>query len=67
MKLLKRPRTISRRKNILLVEDDAIEELLSIRALKKNGALNEVLVALSHVPVSFFFWLQMNSVVNFTT
>ena len=32
-------------KIILLVEDNPDDELLTLRALKKNGVLNEVVVA----------------------
>ena len=34
-----------RTKTILLVEDNPDDELLTLRALKKNGVLNEVMVA----------------------
>ena len=34
-----------RNKTILLVEDNPDDELLTLRALKKNGVLNEVVVA----------------------
>jgi CheY-like chemotaxis protein len=47
---------IMAKKYILLVEDNANDELLSIRALKKNGVLNEVVVARDGVEaVDFLF------------
>lgn len=43
-------------KYILLVEDNADDEALSIRALKKNGVLNEVIVARDGVQATDFLF-----------
>jgi len=43
-------------KYILLVEDNADDEALSIRALKKNGVLNEVVVARDGVEATDFLF-----------
>jgi CheY-like chemotaxis protein len=43
-------------KFILLVEDNADDEALSVRALKKNGVLNEVVVARDGVEATDFLF-----------
>ncbi len=43
-------------KYILLVEDNADDEALSIRALKKNGVLNEVVVSRDGVEATDFLF-----------
>jgi len=43
-------------KYILLVEDNADDEALSVRALKKNGVLNEVMVAHDGVEAADFLF-----------
>jgi CheY-like chemotaxis protein len=43
-------------KYILLVEDNTDDEALSIRALKKNGVLNEVIVARDGVEATDFLF-----------
>jgi two-component system, response regulator len=43
-------------KYILLVEDNADDEALSIRALKKNGVFNEVVVARNGVEATDFLF-----------
>ncbi len=43
-------------KYILLVEDNADDEALSVRALKKNGVLNEVIVAHDGVEAAKFLF-----------
>ena len=49
-------------KYILLVEDNANDELLSIRALKKNGVLNEVVVARDGVEaIDFLFGTERDA------